>query len=183
MGKPYGIKPRCYWEHLGENLGTLWELDGNKLGTREKNKKSFSAHPLKKKKKTGLFMSELAAWNFSFQNCLSPFFSPLLMAGAEFWGPYWSGRGYHSVLLLVLNYWFIIHTNWWNFRIKKGSSVLSSRLRSECVFKNVQWMLEVFRSSRICHGHLTKHLLILSLEASWVHHTGGQSDGDKASSL
>jgi hypothetical protein len=77
----------------------------------------------------------------------------------------------------------IIHTNWWNFRIKKGSTVLSSRLRSECVFKNVQWMLEVFRSSRICHGHLTKHLLILSLEASWVHHTWGQSDGDKAFSL
>jgi hypothetical protein len=31
------------------------------LGTREKNKKPFSAHPLKKEKKTGLFMSALAA--------------------------------------------------------------------------------------------------------------------------
>jgi hypothetical protein len=31
---------------------TLWELDGNTLGTRpKKNKKSLSAHPLKKNKK------------------------------------------------------------------------------------------------------------------------------------
>jgi hypothetical protein len=40
---------------------TLWELDGNTLGTRKKNKKSLSAHPLKKNKKLGLFMSALAA--------------------------------------------------------------------------------------------------------------------------
>ncbi len=31
LGKPYEIKPRCYWEHIGgTNLGTLWEL-GNPL--------------------------------------------------------------------------------------------------------------------------------------------------------
>jgi hypothetical protein len=30
---------------------TLWELDGNTLGTRKKNKKSLFAHPLKNNKK------------------------------------------------------------------------------------------------------------------------------------
>ncbi len=30
MGKPYGIKPRCYWEHLEEHIR---EYFGNMLGT------------------------------------------------------------------------------------------------------------------------------------------------------
>jgi hypothetical protein len=29
LGKTYGIKARCYWEHLGEHIGNL-------LGTKEK---------------------------------------------------------------------------------------------------------------------------------------------------
>jgi hypothetical protein len=59
-GKTYGIKARCYWEHLWgthwehsehiENLmGTHWELEGNMLGTKEKLKKilaSFFQVPL-----------------------------------------------------------------------------------------------------------------------------------------
>jgi hypothetical protein len=39
LGKTYRIKARCYWEHienLGNIMGTHWELDGNKLGTKEK---------------------------------------------------------------------------------------------------------------------------------------------------
>jgi hypothetical protein len=55
LGKTYGIKARCYWEHpwnLGNILGTQWELEGNMLGTKEKRKKN---HPplvqnLKRKK-------------------------------------------------------------------------------------------------------------------------------------
>jgi len=44
LGKTYGIKGRCYWEHpwgthweprehVGNPLGTQWELEGNMLGT------------------------------------------------------------------------------------------------------------------------------------------------------
>jgi hypothetical protein len=47
LGKTYGIKARCYWEHLwgtyqeptehfGNLMGTHWELEGNMLGTKEK---------------------------------------------------------------------------------------------------------------------------------------------------
>jgi hypothetical protein len=47
LGKKYGIKARCYWEHLWgthweprehiENaMRTHWELEGNMMGTREK---------------------------------------------------------------------------------------------------------------------------------------------------
>jgi len=70
LGKPYGIKCRCYWEHLGEcikehfsNLGILWGLDGNTLRTREKKpKKKNSPHPTPphltfKRKKTEPIMS------------------------------------------------------------------------------------------------------------------------------
>jgi len=33
LGKTYGIKARCYWEH---HWGTHWELEGNMLGTKKK---------------------------------------------------------------------------------------------------------------------------------------------------
>jgi len=33
LGKSYGIKSRCYWEHLEEHT---WEQFGNLMGTREK---------------------------------------------------------------------------------------------------------------------------------------------------
>jgi len=46
LGKTYGIKARCYWEHP---WGTHWELEGNMLGTKEKSKKV--PHPKKKKLK------------------------------------------------------------------------------------------------------------------------------------
>jgi hypothetical protein len=48
LGKTYGIKVRCYWEHLWgtqhweprEHIGNLvrthWKLEGNILGTKEK---------------------------------------------------------------------------------------------------------------------------------------------------
>ncbi len=73
--KPYGIKPRCYWEHLGEHI---WEHFENLMGTREKTKNPCP--PFFEKEKSGPFMSaswasSLAAWNFSFQNCWSPFFT------------------------------------------------------------------------------------------------------------
>jgi len=54
LGKPYGIKPKCYWEHLGEYI---WEHDENTLGTREKEKKSLPPHapPDPQKEKTRPF--------------------------------------------------------------------------------------------------------------------------------
>ncbi len=60
--KPYIIKLRCYWEHIGDYIWEHWELDGNTLGTREKNKKSLSPLSPLKKKKTGLFMRTLQAF-------------------------------------------------------------------------------------------------------------------------
>jgi hypothetical protein len=71
LGKPYGTKPRCYWEHLGERIlehfenlmGTHWEQVNLFL-------KSLSPRPLGKKK-TGPPMSACwafpsAAWNWLF---------------------------------------------------------------------------------------------------------------------
>jgi hypothetical protein len=42
LGKTYGIKARCYREpreHIGNLIGTHWELEGNMLGTKGKRKK------------------------------------------------------------------------------------------------------------------------------------------------
>jgi len=46
LGKPYGIKVRCYWGLLGEQLGNLespvltpWKHIGNMMGTRKESKK------------------------------------------------------------------------------------------------------------------------------------------------
>jgi len=36
LGKSYGIEGSCYWEQIGNILGTHWELEGNMLGTKEK---------------------------------------------------------------------------------------------------------------------------------------------------
>jgi hypothetical protein len=52
LGKPYRIKPRCYWESLGNNFrtwGTPWEQDGNTFGNKRKNKNNLP-HPAKQKK-------------------------------------------------------------------------------------------------------------------------------------
>jgi hypothetical protein len=32
----YGIKMRCYWEHIGKLMGIHWGFEGNMLGTKEK---------------------------------------------------------------------------------------------------------------------------------------------------
>ncbi len=74
LGKPNGIKPRCYWEHIGECILEL----GNILGTRGKNQKFPPVHPTPKRKKRGPILTacwafSLDAWIFCFQNCLSPF--------------------------------------------------------------------------------------------------------------
>jgi hypothetical protein len=52
LAKAYGIKVRCYEEHVGEHienlrtmLGILWEHIRNTLGTR-KNEKNPPPHPL-----------------------------------------------------------------------------------------------------------------------------------------
>ncbi len=84
LGKPHGIKLRCYWECITDQLGNLGNLKGtwwnhvrNTLGTRKIQKKK-TPHPTltPKKEKSMPIMSvcwdfPLAAWNFCFQNCLS----------------------------------------------------------------------------------------------------------------
>ncbi len=49
FGKTCGIKVRCYWEHLEEHIGNLmgtrWELKGNMLETKEKRKKILPPPP------------------------------------------------------------------------------------------------------------------------------------------
>ncbi len=52
LGKTYGIKARCYWEHLWGThweprkiSGTHWKLEGNLLG--RKNEKNPSLTPPK----------------------------------------------------------------------------------------------------------------------------------------
>jgi hypothetical protein len=52
LGKPYGIKLRCYWESLGNNFGTWgtpWEQDGNTFGNKRKNKNNLPPPPNRKK--------------------------------------------------------------------------------------------------------------------------------------
>jgi hypothetical protein len=71
------------WEPFENMLGTHWEQ-----GRKTKNNSPTSPHP--EKEKTGPIVSvcwafPLAACNFYFQNCLSPFFWPGLMVGAEIW--------------------------------------------------------------------------------------------------
>jgi hypothetical protein len=66
---------RSYQEHP---WGTHWELEGNMLGTKEKWKSPATNHPKLRREKNQCTSSAcwafpLAAWNFYFQNCLSPF--------------------------------------------------------------------------------------------------------------
>jgi hypothetical protein len=52
LGKPYGIRPRCYWEHIGntfENLTIFWEHAGWKHIANKGKNKNNSPHPQKEK--------------------------------------------------------------------------------------------------------------------------------------
>jgi len=62
LGRTYGIKARCYWEHpwethwepkahVGNLMRTHWKLEGNMLGTKEKRKKSPTPLPPKLQRK------------------------------------------------------------------------------------------------------------------------------------
>ncbi len=84
LSKTYGIKAWCFGNTLGEHIGNLmrthWELEGNILGTNEKWKKSSPPKtPTPKLKKinqgtlSACWAFPLAAKNFYFQNCSSPF--------------------------------------------------------------------------------------------------------------
>jgi hypothetical protein len=67
----------------GTHLGTLWELDGEHVGKhignkgKKKNLNPFPPSPSKRKKIKPIMSAccafPLATWNFSFQNCSSPF--------------------------------------------------------------------------------------------------------------
>jgi hypothetical protein len=62
LGKPYGIKLRCFWEHLreqlgnlanfkGTHLGTLWEHVGKHIGNKGKKKIKNPSPPSPSKEK------------------------------------------------------------------------------------------------------------------------------------
>jgi len=53
LGKPYGIKLRCYWEDVEK---CIWEHDEN-TSIWEQGKKNKKSLPLFQKQKTGPFMS------------------------------------------------------------------------------------------------------------------------------
>jgi hypothetical protein len=54
LDKTYGIKVRCYWdhpwgthrEHIGNLMGTHWELERNMLGTKENAEPSHWLHEI-----------------------------------------------------------------------------------------------------------------------------------------
>ncbi len=82
FAKAYGIKVRCYGEHVGEPdgnpLGTWKEHSENTLGTRETLKNILPPPPkLKRKKGKAPWVHACAfplpAWNFSSQKSSSPF--------------------------------------------------------------------------------------------------------------
>jgi hypothetical protein len=72
LGKPYGIKLRCYWECLREQLGNLRNLEGtqwehveNTLEQRRKNKKITPhtwPHPQKEKQGPSRVHAEPSHW-------------------------------------------------------------------------------------------------------------------------
>jgi len=85
----------CWGTHwkIGNLLRTWWEHVGEHIGNKEEKQKITHPTPLhpEKEKKQGPswvcgWAFPLAACNFYFQNCLSPFFGPGLMVGAEIWG-------------------------------------------------------------------------------------------------
>jgi hypothetical protein len=45
LGKTYGIKARCYWEHIG-NLGNIFENLKGKCWEQKENEKKSSPHPI-----------------------------------------------------------------------------------------------------------------------------------------
>jgi hypothetical protein len=73
------------WEHFENMLGTHWEQ-----GRKTKKNSPHPTPPHPEKEKTGPIVSvwlslPIGCMQFYFQNCLSPFFWPGLMVGAEIW--------------------------------------------------------------------------------------------------
>jgi hypothetical protein len=90
---PYGTKPRCYWEHLGNAYGNTLGTFGNKLGTREKYKKN-PVPPTSQKEKNWIVHEcmlslHIGRMKFYFQNCQSPFLA------------WTNGRGRNLVTLVI----------------------------------------------------------------------------------
>jgi len=105
LGKTYGIKVRCYWEHIGNLMGTWKEH----VGTKEKWKNPLpDGPPFKKlynnkiKALSACWAFPLTAWNFYFQNCLSSFLAwantPIINWGYLFLPA-------QVVFLLLWQYW------------------------------------------------------------------------------
>jgi hypothetical protein len=94
LGKPYGIKLRCYWECLREQLGNLgntmrtcWEH----IGTRKQKQKITPRtwpHPQKEKQGPSWVHAQPSHWlqEISISKTVCHHFWPGLMAGAEIWG-------------------------------------------------------------------------------------------------
>ncbi len=70
LGKQYGINLRCYWEHLGEYLGT-WELFGILMKTSWEQEKKTKTSP-------ALWVSPFVQhqlWTSYTSSCSSPAYS------------------------------------------------------------------------------------------------------------
>jgi len=81
LGKTYGIKARCYWEHIG-NLGNIFENLKGKCWEQKENEKKSSPHPIPRPNLKGknsrclecmLSTYPLAACIFGSQNYWSSF--------------------------------------------------------------------------------------------------------------
>jgi hypothetical protein len=76
LGKPYGTKPRCYWEHLGERIREHFE---NLMGThweQVKNTKNPSPHaPSERKKLDHPWVHVEPSHRLHEIDCSSPFFT------------------------------------------------------------------------------------------------------------
>ncbi len=91
LGKPYGIKLRCYWELLREQLGNLketwWEHIKNKEGKKRKKEKVPPPHPQKEKQGPSWMHAEPSHWlhEISISKTIYHHFWTGLRAGAEIW--------------------------------------------------------------------------------------------------
>jgi len=140
-------------------LGTHWE--------QEEKTQNNSHHPTPKMRKTRSIMNacwafSLAAWNFNFQNCLSPFstwaHTPLL----KDWGTYW-----HKWHKCTIHSYFYGQSAFYNSHHptpkmkKQGPSWMHA--------EPSRWLHEIFISKTVCH-HFQRGLIPPSLK------TGGLID-------
>jgi len=153
LGKTYGIKARCCWEHPWGTHWEHWELIGHLMGTHlelegtcweqrknEKNAPPNPPHPKLKRKKMKVLWVHASAYAlatciFGFQNCWSPF-----LASTNGRGRNWTRKKNKKQ----------ISTHWWmvqffSFSGGRGRGIFSPQLFPMCShyvskgFPSSQW--------------------------------------------